>query len=322
MPAHLRLEHRTALPDSSRHLAWTGDAVVAACDDGAVLVASGDAMLSLDQLASPPTTLDAAGEVIAVGSAGGEALLVDVGGACERLHCDAPVSAAVIVGRRTLFACGSTVLIVRGAEREHVQLGVGPIMSLTAIAGNLLVAGGHHGLAWVDPAFALADERIVLPTIVSLAADPLQRYVAAGDLGGSLHVVRPGRSDATELTGYPDRISLISWLASGRSLCAIADDEVTVWDTSDHIGASDPLRLLGHAAPVTAIAAHPTDDLLVTGDASGTVCLWAPHHTADPITQLRLDGVVLAMAWGHHGHDLALSTSTGLLARCVAAPLR
>lgn len=320
MHIHLRLEQRAALPDSSRHVTWTGDSVVAACDDGAVLIASGDIMVPVGRLESPPTALHSTRDMVAAGSTGGEALLLGDSGSPLRLHFEASVSAAWIIGRRSVFASGSGVVIVRGSEREHVGLGIGPVTSMTAIAGNLLAVGGHQGLAWLDPALALADGRIELPTIVSLAADPLQRFAAAGDLGGSLHVVRPGSEDATELTGYPDRISLTTWLASGRSLCAIADDEITLWESDDDFGASDPLRLHGHDSAVTAIAAHPTDDLVATGDAAGGVCLWAPHTMDHPVTRLHLDGVVLAMSWGHDGRELAITTSTGLLARCVAEP--
>ena len=191
---------------------------------------------------------------------------------------------------------------------------IGDIRCLAVVQGGLLIAGGVNGGAWVDTTLEILDDSIAAPTLIAVAVDPARRFVAAGDLTGSIHLIDVGGMVGNELSGYPDRVHLLSWLASGRGLCAVADDELTVWAVHD-TGVDDgsPQQFLGHDQPITALAAHPRSDVLVTGDSAGMIRLWSPAVVDEPVASAQLSGVILDMAWHPDGRHLAVGTSDGIL---------
>lgn len=310
------------LPDAARHLGWIGATAFAGCDDGSVMALNNhQASHCVHRLGEPVTALAVSGDRLAVGALDGSAIVISRPGDCARFNLGDTVRAAAITGDRAIFAAGTDLCVRRGAEHDVVQLGIGPLTTLTQVTGNLVIAGGVKGIAWFDVSLLAHDGQIELPTILATSTDPLRRFVAAGDLGGSVHVLRSGANEATELTGYPDRVALLDWLAAGTGLCASADDELTVWRaTDDGLDEPEPVRLLGHERAITALASSPTIDLVATGDAAGGVCVWSPLSVDAPVARLRVDGVVLAIAWSHNGRELLISTSTGLLLRCAVVP--
>lgn len=320
--SEVRVEHRELLPDAARHLGWIGDTAFAGCDDGSVMALDNhQSSLCVHRLSDPVTALAASGELLAVGALDGSAIVIARPGDSARFDLGVAVRGAAITGDRAVFAAGTDLCVRRGAEHDAVPLGIGPLTALTRVEGNLVIAGGVKGAAWFDVSLLAYDGRIELPTIIATSTDPKRRFVAAGDLGGSVHVLRSGADEASELTGYPDRVALLDWLATGAGLCASADDELTVWRaTDDGLEEPEPVRLLGHEQAITALAASPTIDLVATGDAGGNVCVWSPLSLDAPVAELRVDGVVLAIAWSRNGHELLISASTGELLRCAVMP--
>ncbi len=319
----VRVVDRVVLADAARHLAWVGATGVAGCDDGSTVAIDGDGSLRPlpHPVGSPITALAGTPELLAVGALDGSATVVPRVGGTSSLRLGAGVRGAAVVGERAVFATGDHLCVALGTWHEAVPLGIGTLTTVTRVDGNLVMAGGVHGIAWFDVAMLAHDGRIDLPTIVSANTDPLHRFVAAGDLGGSVHVLRPGHDDASELSGYPDRVSLLAWLASGSGLCATADDELTVWRaTSEGLDEAEPVRLVAHDRPITAMAASPTADLVATGDAAGNVFVWSPLRVDAPVAQVTCQGVVLAIAWSPTGRELLMSSSSGELLRCSATP--
>lgn len=321
--SEVRITGREELPDASRHLAWIDTTVFAGCDDGSItaLDDQGASRCLPHTVEHPVTAIAGNAELLAVGAIDGAAIIVSRRGDAARLHPGSAVRSAVVIGHRAVFAAGDDLVVSSGSVEDAVPLGIGALTALTHVAGNLMLAGGVRGVAWFDVSFLAIDGRIDLPTIVSASADPRRRFVAAGDLGGSVHVLRPGVDEASELTGYPDRVALLAWTASGAGLCATADDELTVWRATDEgLDDSEPVRLVAHDRAITALAASPTSDLVATGDTGGDLYLWSPLRVDAPVAHVNVDGVVLALAWSPSGRELVASTSMGELLRCTVLP--
>jgi len=307
---------RHSMPDAARHLAWTDLGLVIARDDGHIVLVddSTAGVRHVLDVSAPPTALAAAGEAMVVGGLDGS-LTHLARGVRTSWHVAEPIVAAACVRGTVIVGHGTSARAVVPHPIDALEGGVGSVTAIGCAAGRLAVIGGTTGLAWVDTGLLVVDGRIDLPTIVSVAHDPRERVVACGDLGGSIHVLRPGTGEANELTGYPDRVDLIAFAASGRALCACASDEMTVWPVDDDGGVEEPepRRLVGHDEPITALAASEVDDLVVTGDASGLVRVWAPLLLDRPVATLRTEGVVLAISWRPDGRGVAISSSSGTL---------
>jgi hypothetical protein len=269
---------------------------------------------AVDRLGVAPSALATRPGRVVVGGTDGTVLDRSRRG---RLVTDAggTVTAMAFVGESLAVGVRRLVLLRDDAASTSIDLGIGSVTGLAAVSGRLAAVAGTHGLAWLDTGLGVDDGRLELPTIVSLAVDPRHRCVALGDLGGSIHIVAFGDSAGDELTGYPDRIESLAFTSDGNWLCTTAADEVTVWPVLDHgrIEADEPRRLLGHDHEITAFAAASTSGLAASGDTVGEIRLWRPTLVDEPIASLRVDGVVLAMAWRADARALAITSSSGEL---------
>lgn len=310
------VDRRGALPDAARHVRWEGSDLVVACDDGTVVLQrhASSTAVAIDRLGAPPTALAVRPGRIVVGGSEGTVLDRSQRG---RLVTAAPgtVTAISFVGGSLVVAARQSVVVSDDVATSSIELGIGAVTAVTAVSGRLAAVGGTRGLAWLDTGLDLCDERIELPTIVSVTADPFHRCVALGDLGGSIHLVGFGGSSVEELTGYPDRVETLAFTSDGRWLCTTAADELTAWPVLDggRIEADEPVRLLGHDHEITALAAATTGGLVATGDTVGRVRLWHPTLVDVPIGIVDAEGVVLALAWRADARALAMTTSAGEL---------
>lgn len=315
------------LPDAARLVRWWGDRIVIACADGSLMVRASS---------RPPQVLfcgNAAPLSLAVGEGGfvcgftDGTVVAGTGTELDTTTVSGPVLAATACGPRLVVAAGEEVHLVGPLHTGTVNPAVGRITAIERAAGSCVVVGGARGLAWFDPGFPAIDDRLVAPGLVTLAPHPHHSWVAAGTLGGSIHLVRPGVHDGIELAGYPDRVALLAWTSDGAGLCAAADDELTLWRWgTPHESHTDeaPASFIAHDEPITALAASPHDGIVATGDAAGVVQLWKPVQSDAPVATVRVDGVVLGLAWHASGRVLAITTSAGQLisqaVRPAAAP--
>lgn len=309
-------DRQAELPDAARYLRWEGPDLVVVCDDGTLLLqqASAAVVAAVDRLGAAPTALATRPGRVVVGGMDGTLLDRSRRG---RLVTDAggTVTAMTFVGETLAVAARADVLLRDDTTASSMCLGIGSVTGLAAVSSRLAAVVGTRGLAWLDAGLGASDGRLELPTIISVAVDPRHRCVALGDLGGSIHIVGFGDSAGDELTGYPDRVDSLAFTSDGNWLCTTAADEVTVWPVLEHgrIEADEPRRLLGHDHEITAFAAASTSGLAASGDTVGEIRLWRPTLVDEPIASLRVDGVVLAMAWRADARALAVTSSSGEL---------
>lgn len=311
------------LPGPARHLVAVGHGVVAGCDDGSVVRIDDTSSTLLHRLKSPVTALASSTDRIVCGSLSGSVVIVNL---TERqveatFRHGAPITAAAYSSHAAVVTHDRWINVAHDGPAVPVDLRIGTTTALATVDGHLHIVGGTKGAAWFDAGMNVSDGRIDLPTIVAVTTDPQRRCVALGDLGGSIHVIRPGEDEGEELTGYPDRVNLLCWLASGAGLCAAADDELTMWTpTADgHVIGDQPESFVGHDAPITAMTAGP-DELVATGDADGVVCVWAPLTSSAPLGRVFTRSVVLSLAWHGTRQRLAVGTAEGHVVRFDLLP--
>lgn len=309
---------QTTLPDAVRVLQWSALGLVTGAVDGSVSVHHVDPIIGANQtvIASAKgivTCLTAFDSSIAAGDTSGAITSVVNGGWPAVSQPGPPVMACLHVGTRIVAIAGEQLIDAAGSTLVATTP-AGQLRTLvpSGVTPTDLLVGGTNGLAWIDLDARSVRQHLSLPPVMACAVDPTGHLVAAGDLSGSLHLVHHEDAEGTELTGYPDRVNLIAWTASGTWVAAAAADEITAWRSgSSSDGNDEPQLLQGHDDTLTALVAHHTHDLLASGDAGGTIALWAPGVADRPICVNHVDGAVLAMTWDPDHQRLAVSTSAG-----------
>lgn len=253
---------------------------------------------------------DAFGGVVVSGS--GSRDIVELAGV--RL-VDAHAGTVVVAGADQVWVvAGGPPLEVVG----RIELGVGPVHALRAVTGALWSVGGSHGVALVDVRFEIVDTVVEVPGVLSLAAS--SDLLVAGDLGGSVHVIRIGYEDAArELAGYPDRVRHVDLDPHDSFIVAAADDELTWWAVDDGEPTDQPTCGKGHDLAITCMAVG-CHSLVATGDADGAIGVWSAARVERPIVEFHLGGEVAVLAWSPDGRRLVAGGVDGRIASWRVAP--
>jgi WD40 repeat protein len=225
-----------------------------------------------------------------------------------------PFSSCSPLGNRIAATAGEVLVLIEGADVRFVLSPVGPVLCATAMSVNEpgIVLGGASGLAWIPSNDDGVQHHIITPSVTALASSAHQPLVAAGDLTGCLHIVDPTTGGGVELTGYPDRIGLVTWVGKEALVAVAADDEVTVWGTGpDGVADDQPLLLVGHDEPITSLAGHPLVEIVLSADITGRVVLWDLRRGNHPAGSVSLGSSVLTMRWSETEPLAAASTAAG-----------
>jgi WD40 repeat protein len=212
-------------------------------------------------------------------------------------------------------------------------------------SGKKLIAGGGHEVGLAGVALS-ADARLVFTTdsgrvnsgnairqwdaatgrelgrlpglgfITGPALSPDGRFLAAGNVDGTIHLWDPGtRREVRTLTGHKGRVESVAFAGDSRRLASLGahDRTIRIWDAATgrqlrEIAGSQQFPVIG------GIALTPDGKTIIQGgDAKPSLVLW------DVATRKRLDrfadpgGPVMGIALSPDGRTLASSAFPGVL---------
>jgi WD40 repeat protein len=226
------------------------------------------------------------------GGMDGHAAIVDVmkGEVVRKLPADAEWVEHVAfspTGQHVAFAAGKHVRI-HGLDGAHVAT-LGPHASTVAgIAwspdGTRLGVARYGGADLYRLDGARDRELAWKSSLVSLAWQPKDRFIAAGCQDNAVHFWRLDVEKDSMMGGYPGKPKALAWSNDGASLATGGGDEIVVWSfRGQGPEGSSPRMLRGHTKSVITIVAAHGDQRLASGGRDGLFCVWRPQRAEAPV---------------------------------------
>lgn len=220
-------------------------------------------------------------------------------------------------GNLLAVAGGAAVVVVdpAGAHVAAFPCLAGTVHDLAWIDGPApLAAAAGTAVAWLDLRFdgEPLEQWTVRGAAMVLAPDARRERLAIGELAGSVRVVDVADGAETLITGWSQRLRALCWSTDGRWLVAAAGEEIRLWRVRElELVGEEPIRLRGHAAMVTALAAGGTGEgALASGGDDGVLAVWPAGRLHDPQV-LTVGAPVRRLAWRPGGDAVAVGTADG-----------
>ncbi|SCW86860.1 WD40 repeat domain-containing protein [Ancylobacter rudongensis] len=151
--------------------------------------------------------------------------------------------------------------------------------------------GSHRGVMWSP------DMRFVVTTMQEAA----------------LHGWRLSDGGHMRMTGYPSRVTSMAFTTGGKFLATSGSSEAILWPFASKEGpmGKQPSMLAPRDVRVSAVAAHPRDEVIACGYEDGLVLMVRISDGAEILMRAPGGGAVSALAWRGDGGALAIGTEGG-----------
>jgi WD40 repeat protein len=256
-----------------------------------------------------------------VGGMDGRAAVVDLasGTIAHRLEGDAEWIEHVAIGADGSFAVGAGKGVRWYAADGTLRAKLGPhASSVGGIAfapdATRLAVARYGGLdVWKSD--GTSDRELPWKSsIVSVAWQPMDRFLAAGCQDHAVHFWRLETGDDSMMGGYEAKPKAIAWSHDGTSLATGGGAEIIVWSFRGRgPEGTTPIQLRGHTKLVTALVAAPSDHRLASGGRDGLFCVWRPQRSETPIVQHAMSAPVAHVAFRGDGAFAAAADEKGQL---------
>lgn len=313
---------RLALGASASAVHWIGDEALFALGDGAVLAAaqSGDTRrieahdgVILSSARHPD------GKRLITGGDDGKLNAVARDGAVETIaslrkwvdHVVAnPTSNVIVAG------IGNQAVVFKAGAEIHRFEYPSTLGGLALDAKGRRLAASHYGGVNLRYVLTADDKGAALKwagSHLALTISPDGDYIMTGMQENELHGWRLPEKTDIKMSGYANKTRSFSWDKRGRWLATSGADRAVVWPFVGKLGpqGKEPMQLAPRETLVTAVAFHPSEDILAIGYADGAA---VAVRLADQII-IELDepgeGPVTALAWSNDGLSLAYGDEAG-----------
>lgn len=284
----------TAIEGADRRVAAHDGAILCACihPDGERLLTAGDD-----------------GRLIAHGENAMTPLLQTGGKWIDAIVASA-ASGAIVA------SSGKHAIVLQKDKETHRFQHPSTIGGVALDAKGRRLAVSHYGgvtlryvLANDDPGVALKWAGSHLGVTFSPDAD----YVITAMQESALHGWRLPEKTDLRMDGYPAKTKSMSWDKRGRWLATSGADSAIVWPFVGKLGPQGkaPLQLGPREALVSAVAFHPSEEMLAIGyaDGLGALARFSDQAVLDLIPAGA--GSITAIAWRGDGRALAFGDESG-----------
>lgn len=313
---------RLALGASATGAHWIGNEALFALGDGAVVAAPREGevrRIVAHDGAILSTALHPGGKALLTGGDDGRLNVVSPSGDVQTLaelrkwvnHVVASSASGVAVA-----AVGKDAIVFREGREAHRFTYPSTIGGLALDGKGRRLAASHYNGATLRYVLMPDDKGVELKwagSHLAITISPEAEYVITGMQENALHGWRLPEKTDLRMDGYPSKTRSFSWDKRGRWLATSGANAAIVWPFVGKLGpqGKPPLQPGERQALVTAVAFHPSEEVLAIGYSDGAAIL---VRLADQIGA-ELDepgeGAVTALAWSADGKHIAIGDEAG-----------
>ena len=313
---------RLAIGAGATSVAWLGGEAAFALSDGTVFIAARegearriaahDGVILSAALHPDGKRLVTGGDDGALKTISPEGEVVTLGQMSRWVdHLAASAASGVIVA-----GVGKEAVVFKSDRESHRFTYPSTIGGLALDAKGRRLAASHYGGATMRLVLAPDDKGNALNwagSHLALTISPEGEYVITGMQENALHGWRLPEKTDLRMDGYPTKTRSFSWDKRGRWLATSGANAAIVWPFAGKLGpqGKPPMQPGEREALVSAVAFHPTDEVLAIGYSDGAALI---VRLADQMG-MELDepgeGAVSALAWSPDGKQIALADEAG-----------
>lgn len=313
---------RLALGAAATSVCWIGDEAVFALGDGAVLAAPRE---------GEPRRVRAHDGVILCAAMHPDGSRLLTGGDDGRLCAVAPDGAVETLGEMRKWvdhvaASRVSGVIVTGVGKEAVVFREGreahrfaypsSVGGLALDAKGRRLAVSHYGGATVRYALMADDKGVELKwagSHLAVTLSPEAEYAITAMQENALHGWRLPEKIDLRMEGYPAKTRSFSWDKRGRWLATSGANAAIVWPFVGKLGPQGkaPLQPGERDVLVTAVAFHPSEEVLAIGYADGAALVVRFSDQVGMELDEPGEGAVTALAWDPQGKRIAIGDEAG-----------
>jgi WD40 repeat protein len=188
--------------------------------------------------------------------------------------------------------------------------------------GRRLAIAHYGGVSLIELAGGTIEHRFDWKGAhIGVTWSPDHRYVVSATQEKELHIWDLVTMRDFRMGGYPRKTHQMDWTADGQMLACSGADVVTAWPFKGSGPEGRPPVEIGFVfgATVTAVAAHPTRNLIAAGFSSGSVLVGATAKGEALIARSRTGHPVISVAFAPDGRRLIAVDRSGGIA-LIAMP--
>ncbi|MEQ1820417.1 MAG: WD40 repeat domain-containing protein [Terricaulis sp.] len=222
-----------------------------------------------------------------------------------------PASGVIVAG------VGKDAIIFKGDKESHRFTHPSTIGGIALDGKGRRLAVSHYNGVTMRLVLAADDKGNALKwagSHLAITQSPEGEYVITGMQENALHGWRmPDKTDL-RMDGYPTKTRSFSWDKRGRWLATSGANAAIVWPFVGKLGpqGKPPLQPGERGdALVTAVAFHPTEEVLAIGYSDGAAILVRFADSLGMELDEAGEGAVSALAWSPDGKQIALADEAG-----------